>query len=537
MSDGEAAVADDQGKESESKLTLDSLNPFLRAADIFDPPPVRPSWKPLPHQIPPSDPNSISYDPELGPQGWFVWLLLAGRGAGKTDACAYYIARYARTFPNTRISIIAPTLGDARKACVDGPSGLRAHDPTFRVVKTPDYYLQWPNGSRADLFGASTPEDVERLRAGGNRHIVWAEELAAWRHLQDAWDQMEFGLRLGTHPHVVASTTPKNRALIKKLTKDPKVIVTTGSTNDNPHLHHSARERLYARYEGTRLGRQELLGEILEDMEGALWRRDLLEELRVAPHEFKSIMDPPRDPETGELTLAARMLPGLERIVVAIDPQATSQPGKSETGIVVVGRLSKHRPCPFNHGIMTQDDYDSVVTQRQMKSKLKHGELPTVDSAFPTPTGCLVVLEDASVNAQPETWASKALVAYEKWQADRIVAEINHGGDMITSILRTKDPSLQVKVVRASRGKAIRAEPVAAFYEQRRVHHVGGFAELEDQMCSWEADADWSPDRLDALVWACTELGVNPSSHLSLVAPAMVSNGGSYWTSAGAYKD
>lgn len=482
-------------------------NAFQIAADIYSPPPDE-GWDPLPHQVPPSDPESPSYNPELGATGWFVWLMLAGRGAGKTQAASRYISRYARNNPGIRIAIIAPTLGDARSACVDGPSGLLACDPSIRVVKTPDYYLKWTNGSRADIFGAHTEDDVERLRAGGNRHVIWAEELAAWRYLADAWDQMEFGLRLGSHPHVVASTTPKNRVKIKQLVADPKVIVTRGTTLDNKHLHQTARDRLLQRYEGTRIGQQEIFGEIIEDVAGALWSSEVLELYRIRRHDLDLILNPPRDSETGELLLTARALPHLERVVVGVDPAVSSTSSSDETGIVTIGRLSKNRPCPFPH------------------------PNPKEPSENLSRSGCLLVMADDTMRGTPEEWGSAVTKTYHREQADLVVGEVNNGGDLVEMNVKVAagDNKVPFKKVRASRGKAIRAEPVSALYEQGRVHHVGGLPELEEQMTTWEADSDWSPDRLDAMVWAATELGVTGMKpRLELVPPIAVGEHKSYW--------
>lgn len=525
---------------------MDPTSALLRAADIFDPPSGREDgWSPLPHQIPPSDPTSPNFNPELGVTGWFVWMMMAGRGAGKTDGAAYYVSKYARTHPNIRIAIIAPTLGDARSACVDGPSGLLAHDHSIRVHKTPDYYLKWPNGSRADIFGAHTEDDVERLRAGGNRHLVWAEELAAWRYLEEAWDQMEFGLRLGQHPHVVASTTPKNRRKIRQLVEDPSVIVTRGTTLDNPHLHETARARLLQRYEGTQIGRQELYGELLQDIANALWSRETIDKNRVTPGEFAylypdyathiptlnsytsdlSAADPsPATPATknspsGASRPSSAGAPGsyeqmfgasptylrMDHIVVAVDPAMTSKKTSDDTGLVVVARMAEHQRCPFH-------DKD--------------------DNPKKTSGGCVFILEDATGKYTPDQWGNKAVNLFEKWAADRIIGEVNNGGDLVESNIRAVDRAIPFKQVRASRGKAIRAEPVSALYEQNRVHHVGEFIELEEQLATWEPEADWSPDRLDALVWGVADLGIITSvRNLKAVAPIGVGTGGN-WTGA-----
>jgi phage terminase large subunit-like protein len=393
---------------------------------------AEPLWTPLPHQEPPSDIQD-------------GWLLLGGRGSGKTDAARNYMDLHAHgpacfqgKVPH-RMAIIAPTLGDARTACIEGDSGLRRQNPTIRWnINTGE--ATWRNGSVAKVFGAHSPEDVERLRAGGNRCLVWAEELAAWRHLQDAWDQMEFGLRSGPHPHWIASTTPKPRPLIVALNEDPRVTVTEATTRDNPHLDESRKARIIARYAGTRLGEQEIEGRILADLEAALWNRANIEQYRQGVRSED-----------------------LHRIVVGVDPQGRHKPG-SETGIVAAG-----------------------IDQR---------------------TGHVFVLEDASLSGKPEEWAGMVIQVYRRWEADLVVAEVNYGGDMVRSTLEVADRSVPIRVVTASRGKKVRAEPVSLLYEQGRVHHASLFSGLEDQMCNTEP-ADWereSPDRVDALVWAVTDL-------------------------------
>lgn len=385
------------------------------------------TWQPMAHQCPPAGTD------------WDTWLLLAGRGAGKTDACAAYVDAQARRSP-IRIGIIAPTLGDAVDACVVGPSGIRAHNPAVQMHGgLGGAYLLWPNGSRAKLFGASTADDVERLRAGGNRHLDWYEELAAWRYGSEALEQAAFGLRLGDRPHAVASTTPKPRKHLIDLLARPTTAITRATTDDNPHLDARVRRVLFERYEGTRLGRQELLGELLEDVEGALWSRAMLDAARVP------------------------IAPSMARLVVAIDPAMTSGEDADETGMVLAG-----------------------------KGVDGHGYL----------------LADLSCRLSPDGWARRAVNAYREHGADRIVAEVNNGGDLVEATLRAVDKKVSYRKVTASRGKRVRAEPVAALYEQGKVHHVGGaFGLLEDQLCSFAPDNyDGSPDRLDALVWAFTEL-------------------------------
>lgn len=392
-------------------------------------------WEEMPHQIVP-----------VG--NWYLWLLLAGRGAGKTDACAVYFDRWMRQHKGARGSIIAPTLGDAAEACVYGKSGLLAHNPTVKLrQRAGGTHVVWPNGSEAKLFGAYTRQDVERLRAGGNRHLVWAEELAAWRYLSEAWENMELGLRLGAHPHVIASTTPKPRPKMKELMESPETVLARASMYDNPHLPESQRERLRARYEGTRTGRQEILGEYLEDVEGALWTYDLIAEDRVRPED----------------------VPDLRRVIVAVDPSGGDDEGNDEQGIVVAG--------------IGVDGHGYVVADRSCK-------------------------------LSPAGWGKRAVAAFIEHKADKIVGETNFGGDLVIANIevaaRDMGETVATKKISASRGKVARAEPVSALYEQHRIHHVGEFPELELQQRTWTPDSGWSPDRMDALVWALTELMLGP---------------------------
>jgi phage terminase large subunit-like protein len=305
------------------------------------------------------------------------------------------------------------------------------------------------NGSRIKLFSADKPD---RFR-GPQHHGAWCDELAAYRYA-DAWDQLQFGLRLGDHPRVIVTTTPRPTSLIRALATraDGSVAVTRGSTFDNAaNLAPTALADLKARYEGTRLGRQELNGEIIDEVDGALWTNALLEEHRVTE------------------------APVLTRVVVAIDPAVTSGESSDETGIVVAG--------------VTSD-------------------------------GQYYILEDLSLKATPDAWARTAVNAYHKWKADRIVGETNNGGDMIEILLRQVDNTISFKKVTATRGKILRAEPIASIYEQGRAHHVGMFASLEDQMTNYTPLADFSPDRLDALVWAMTDLMEGASSMLGIAALA-----------------
>ncbi len=373
------------------------------------------------------------------PGNWLTWLILAGRGWGKTRTGAEDVAWYGMENPGARIAVVAPTSADARDTCVEGDSGLISVLPQG-AVKTWNRSLGeliLVNGSRFKTFSADEPE---RLR-GPQHHRAWADELAAWRY-PEAWDQLMFGLRLGKHPQAVVTTTPKPTALVKQLASSSTSRITRGSTFDNAaNLAPSALAMLKARYQGTRLGRQELEAEILGDMPGALWSMASLDAYR--------------------LTAAPKM----GRIVVAVDPAVTNTENSDKHGIIVAG----------------------------MEAEGQRG----------------IVLEDASMNGGPAEWARRAVSLYRSWGADGVVIEVNQGGDMVAHTLRTIEPNLPIIEVRASRGKHVRAEPIAALYEQGRCAHVGAFPELENQMTQMTAqgyEGEGSPDALDACIWAMTEL-------------------------------
>jgi predicted phage terminase large subunit-like protein len=378
---------------------------------------------------------------QLPPEGdWRVWMLLAGRGFGKTRTGAEYIR--ARVEAGYRhISLIAPTAADCRDIMVRGESGLLSIYPPSEapIYQLSNRRVTWPNGAEALMFSADEPE---RLR-GPQHDTVWADEVGAWRYPDDAWSMMLFGLRLGDDPRVVITTTPRPIRLIRELIADPNTALTRGSSYENRiNLAQAFFEQVIRKYEGTRLGRQELLAEVLEDTPGALWNREALDECR------------------------REHVPALFRIVVAIDPAASSGEDADETGIIVAGKDSG------GHGY---------------------------------------VLADLSGRYSPADWAKAAISAYRTHRADRIVAEVNNGGEMVEATLRMVDPNVPFTAVRASRGKVTRAEPVAALYEQGRIHHVGMFPKLEDEMCGFTTDFDrhragYSPDRVDALVWGISEL-------------------------------
>jgi predicted phage terminase large subunit-like protein len=406
--------------------------------------------------------RAVARPSQLAPNGkWNVWLLLAGRGFGKTRSGAEWAREQAEADRAGRIALVAPTAADARDVMVEGESGLLAISPPwFRPVYEPSKRrVTWPNGAIATLYSADEPE---RLR-GPQHDAAWCDEVCAWRY-PDAWAQLQFGLRLGEHPQVVATTTPRPTRLIRDLLARSDVAVTRGSTRENEaNLPEAFLSSLKRQYEGTRLGRQELEAELLDDMPGALWTRDMIEKARVS------------------------VAPELRRVVVAIDPAASSHEDSDETGIIVAG--------------VSAD-------------------------------GHAYVLDDVSGRMPPPDWARTAIRAYRDRRADRIVAEVNNGGEMVGATIRMVDANAAFQAVHASRGKVARAEPVAALYEQGRVHHVGAFPTLEDQMAGFASDFDrvragYSPDRVDALVWALSELIVSALPETPIVVPILISKPGS----------
>jgi phage terminase large subunit-like protein len=378
---------------------------------------------------------------QLPPAGaWATWLILAGRGWGKTRTGAEFVRAEVEAGRMRRVAIVGRTAADVRDVMVEGESGLLAVTPPWRQPRyePSKRRLTWPNGAVATTFSADKPD----LLRGPELDGFWADELAAWRFGQEAWDNLQLALRRGRHPRGVVTTTPRATRLLRDLLADPATHVTRGSTFENvANLAPGFVARMRARYEGTRLGRQELLGEVLDDTPGALWTRARLDALRV------------------------RRPPDLVRVVVAVDPAATSTEDADETGIVVAGLGAD------GHGY---------------------------------------VLDDRTVRGTPLQWATAAVEAFREHRADRVVGEANNGGEMVGYTIATVDPTVPFKAVWASRGKRTRAEPIAALDERGLVHHVGYLAELEDQMCTWRPGED-SPDRLDARVWALTELFLEPA--------------------------
>lgn len=379
---------------------------------------------------------------------WFLWLIDCGRGWGKTRTGAEKIRDWAEKAARARrverFALIGQTKADCRDVMVEGISGiLKCSPPWYMPVYEPSKRLvTWPNGTYALLFSGDEPDQLR----GPQFDKAWADEPAKWQYPDEAWDNLEFGLRLGRSPQVVATTTPRPIPLIKKLLKDPQAYITTGTTYDN-YLNLSDRyiDRVVRKYEGTRLGQQELLAKMLEEVPGALWQHKVIELNRRGPHQ----------------------IPQFTRIVVGVDPAASSNEDSNETGIMI--------------GAKGVDGHGYLLT-------------------------------DASGVFSPAEWGRIAVDHYRKRQADRIVGERNNGGEMVEHTIHTVDPNAAFKSVWASRGKGRRAEPIAALMEQGKIHHVGQFAALEDQMCNTTVDeflGKGSPDRMDAYVWLFTELMID----------------------------
>ena len=374
---------------------------------------------------------------QLPPPGdWLVWLIMAGRGMGKTRTGAEFILHEIKAGRARRVALVAKTPADARDVMIEGDSGILSISPPWdRPLYEPSKRrLTWKNGTIALVFSSKEPDQLR----GPQYDLAWGDEIRTWYYPQETWDNLMFGLRLGEHPRVIVTTTPLPLSVIKKIMKAPDTVVTTGTTYDNrANLAPSFFRQIISKYEGTRLGRQEIKAELLEDVPGALWKR-------------------------GDIIIKAA--PDMKRVVVPIDPAVTSSEGADETGIIVVGL-----------GI---DNY-------------------------------VYVLADKSGRFTPDGWARRAIQAFRDYKADRIIGEVNNGGEMIEYTLRTIDRNIPYKAVHASRGKVVRAEPVAALYEQHKVFHTEVFETLEDQLVTWTLDSGISPDRLDALVWGITELVLN----------------------------
>lgn len=379
---------------------------------------------------------------QLSPPGdWSTWLILAGRGFGKTRSGAEWV-REKWQAGAARIAIVAETAADARDVLVEGQSGLLAISPKDdRPLYEPSKRrLTWPNGAVATIYNGTEPDQLR----GPEHDTAWCDELAKYAYPQDLWDNLQFGLRLGQHPQVCVTTTPRPIPIIRALIKDAGTVTTRGSTFDNAsNLPARFITAVRERYEGTRLGRQELFAEVLDDVPGALWSRDMIK--------------------------AGAIPADLQRVVVAVDPSGANgdpESGSDSIGIVVAAK--------------------------------------GIDGRF-------YVIEDATCRLSPAGWGRRVAQKYSEHRADAIIAEANFGGAMVDAVIRASDKTARVKMVTASRGKAVRAEPIAALYEQGRVTHAAGMDDLEDQMMQMTLTGymgDGSPDRVDALVWALSELAL-----------------------------
>ena len=446
------------------KLTAEALRklPASKVKELFE------ALGPLKAEELKHDWNFWARDNQLEPEGkdWNVWLVNAGRGFGKTRSGVEWVRENVKRGIK-RIAAVAATNSDIERVMVKGESGFLSvcwkGDKTYAGKKMgfPEWSptkrtLTWENGAQVQFFSAEEPE---RLR-GPQFELAWCDETAAWNKDIGTWDMLQFCMRLGKHPRIMVTTTPKPTKLIRQIIKDPKTTVTTGSTFDNSaNLADTYLTAVKEQYEGTRLGRQELYAEVLEEAQGALWTTDMLDRASVKQEQ----------------------VPDLTRIVVSIDPAITSNAESDMTGIVVAGI-----------------DVNGVV----------------------------YVLGDYTDRLSPQGWASKAISLYHQYSADRIVAERNQGGEMVRRTLEVEDETVPIKLVHASRGKYARAEPVSALYERNLVKHVvnptdgSSLNELETQMRTWEPlGSIGSPDRLDALVWAITDLSLNgyAKPQLSLV--------------------
>ena len=390
---------------------------------------------------------------------WTTWLLLGGRGSGKTRAGAEYVHALVtgqapgRTAAGS-VALVAETHADAREVMVEGASGLLSVARDERPLWSPSRRrLEWPNGAVGYTFSSEEPDALR----GPQFAAAWCDELAKWTHADATWDMLQFALRLGERPCQVVTTTPRNVPLLRRLLGDERTLVSRMRTADNADaLAPAFLDAIVSRYRGTRLGRQELDGELLEDRADALWSRARLDELRCSPVDC-------------------------DRIVIGVDPPVTAHASSDACGIVVAGRCG--------------------------------------DEA--------IVLADLTVSgASPAAWAERVARAYETFEADRVVVETNQGGDLVEEVLRTAGQTLPIRQVKATRAKQVRAEPVAALYERGLVRHAGALGALEDEMCDfgplpkggWGLSSGRSPDRLDALVWALTDLmlsrAVSPRAHI-----------------------
>jgi len=448
-----ALVASGKNARETIAAAVSSLSPDEVVALVYD----WASWaRPL------SRNDDGTFGGQAAPPGdWDVWLVLAGRGYGKTRTAAEYMRARARE-PGLRMAFVAQDPHDARSIMIDGESGIMAISPSHeRPTYNPSLkLLRWPNGTIADVHSGHAPDALR----GPQYHCAWVDELCAFRYPKTVFDNLTFGLRLmspsGEQPRVVVTTTPKPIKLLRDIMHDAATVVTTGSSYDNTaNLAPAYIKRVIRRYEGTTLGLQELHARILDEDENALWSNAIIDAARV------------------------REVPPLRFVCVAVDPMARAS-----------AKHNEKRLAPPETGIIVFGVDESG----------EHG----------------YVLEDATeTNAKPDVWARAAISAYHRWNANVIIGEVNNGGDMVEDVIHTRDKRVAFRAVHASHGKRARAEPVAALYQQGRVHHVGAFAALEAQMTTFTgASGEASPDRYDALVWAATAamLGVPTATNVNL---------------------
>ena len=395
------------------------------------------------------------------PGDWYAWMIRAGRGSGKTRTGAEDVVDHCTDNAGWLYGIVAPTLGDGRDICIEGESGVLSVLHRRGYEGGIDYLYNRSlleitfvaTGSKAKVYSSEKPD---RLR-GPNLHRAWCEELASWKdaglgedELNTTWNNLMMALRAGDDPRAVITMTPRRVKLVRELIDDPEVVETRGSTHENRANLAAPFLRRLAKYKGTRIGRQEIEGELIEDVEGANWTFIMIDRDRL------------------------KKSPRLDRVVVGVDPPG----GATECGIVGAGLIAS--PCPC-----------------KQEEELPH----------------YAVLRDRSKQVSPEAWGRRAGALYDQLEADKVIGEINFGGDMVRAIMRQVRPDVPFDDVRASRGKSIRAEPVSTMYEQHRVHHIGKadrFAELEEEMTTWTDEEPWSPNRMDALVWALTDLSTGP---------------------------
>ena len=399
------------------------------------------SWKPYPHQVPPEG-------------DWRLWMMLGGRGSGKTEAGARYVLDHLRKYGRAaRVGIGAPTIQSAREVCAEGGSGLITIARSEFEWNRSLMEARHKDGGYVKFQGAEEPARWN----GPQWTLLWADELALWR--RESYDQATFGVRLGPNPRIIATTTPKAAKWVKALEADDRTVTTHGTIYDNPALAASAVDALVRRYGGTRLGRQELLGEYIEDVEGALWRIEWIDNQRKAEAPTRIEQVSTADGSSEEMKVL-----DMPRVVIAVDPAVTANTESDETGIAVGGL---------------------------------------------GPDGDYYMLSVMGYRLPPQQWAMKAIEAYDRYQADKIVCEVNNGGDMVVDTINHVcaglGRSVNVEAIRASRGKTLRAEPIAALYEQGRVHHVGIFEEAENQMITFPV-ANEHDDQLDALVYVLSDL-------------------------------